>query len=284
MSGQKGRPIGKWRSIYYFGMWLECGRNVPNSHIFWNVAGTFQNYIYSRMWQERGRDAPPSRLFFNVAGTCSCNVPQYTFCWNVTGVLSLNVAGTFQHHVLYERGRNVSEQHSKITYVGTWQGCFFLMWKERSQTTFNFNITGTWQRNVPKSLVWKHDRNVLLECGKNVLRPHSIWTWQERDRNVKKSLTFWNVTGTFFWCVAGTWLEGSKTPFNMNVAGTWQEHSKNHVHFERGRKVVGTSRNHVIVKCGRNVPWNVAGTLHERFRVTSNWNVARTWQEHSKIT
>ena len=163
-------------------MWLECGRNVPNSHIFWNVAGTFQNYIYSGMWQERGKDVPPSRLFFNVAGTCSCNVPQYTFCWNVTGVLSLNVAGTFQHHVLYERGRHVSEQHSKITSVGTWQECFF-------------NVEGTF----PNHIEFQRHRNVAEERSKirclKTWRERSFGVWQERSKT------------TFNLDVAGTWQE-----------------------------------------------------------------------------
>ena len=166
-------------------MWLERGRHFPNSHRFWNVAGTFQNhivfwnvagtwqgrstidytkYMYSLfhhhvcflMWQKRARVTFHSR-------------PTYdTFCGNVTGVLSLNVAGMFQNH-----------------FCGNVTG-MFLMWQERSQTTLNLKVAGMYQRNAPKSLVRKHDRNVPLECGRNVPKTHSIRMWQQRGRNIKK--------------------------------------------------------------------------------------------------
>ena len=91
----------------YFGMWLERGRNVPNSHgpIFWNVAamvagtfqihtilecgwnvtGMFQTHTYFGigqelsktiygMWLERGRNVPqnntgPNQNFRQLAFT-----------------------------------------------------------------------------------------------------------------------------------------------------------------------------------------------------------------------
>ena len=69
----------------YFGMWLERGRNVPNSHgpIFWNVAamvaGTFQIHTYFGMWLERDRNVPNSHIFWNWAGAFQNHI------WNVAG-------------------------------------------------------------------------------------------------------------------------------------------------------------------------------------------------------
>ena len=211
---------GTFHIHIYFGMWQEHSKTIYILECGMNVAGTFHHHVYFLMWQERARVTFHS---IRSAGTL-----QECFLWmwrersNITSFM--NVVGMCQSNIpkslLWGRDRNV-----------------FLMWKERSQTTLNFNVTGTWQRNVPKSLVWKHDRNVLLECGKNVLRPHSIWTWQERDRNVKKSRTFWNVTGTFFWYVAGMFQNPVQYECGGNVTGTFQKPRSFWTWQESGRNV-----------------------------------------------